>query len=87
MQHECPNCGYSMSDNEERCKYCGSSNPEYKAPKVSLFSSAPSSTSNVPANNQTTTKKFSALLFIVLLIFFWPAAIIYLILYALMKNQ
>ena len=77
---ECPNCGNLMDDNEKRCKYCGSANPNYSGPR---YNPQPVAAVNAQQNAQSSTpvkkekEKMNVLVFILLLIFFWPAAIIY----------
>ncbi len=78
--YECPGCGYVMSEKEEKCKYCGSSNPRYVAPKTSFIAtpapvSSQSSSTSQPVKKEE--KKINVLVFILLLLFFWPGALIY----------
>ena len=84
--HECPNCGYVLGEHDKKCKYCGTTNPEYVEPKqntsfIPMQTSQPAygsvQTSNT--NEAERTSKFSVGLFILLIFLFWPAAIIYLI--------
>lgn len=85
--HECRGCGNMMSEKEEKCKYCGSSNPNYVAPKFSIFSSpaTQNSSTDVEPVEESSGKKMSVGIFILLLIFCWPGAIIYLIVCTMKK--
>lgn len=44
--YECPNCGNVMNDTEEKCRYCGTTNPNYSPVNKMIKHVVPGSSSD-----------------------------------------
>ncbi|MCR5706605.1 MAG: hypothetical protein K6G48_07405 [Acholeplasmatales bacterium] len=77
VNSECPNCGAMMDVHDKCCKYCGSANPNYKAP----YYAKANDLNNVIKNSTDELKKadINIVVLVLLFIFCWPAAVVYLI--------
>ncbi|MDI6452830.1 hypothetical protein [Peloplasma aerotolerans] len=90
-EHQCKSCGNILHTKQQKCQYCGTSNPIYKveAPKqepTRLFQPiAPPTGSNTnTTTSESTNEGINVCILILLIIVFWPAAIVYAI--VKMKN-
>lgn len=87
--NKCKSCGYGFNSNDQKCIYCGSSNPNYKKPVTnpiqSFIDSNFNSNDNQSTNNNSSPKnsEINICVLVILAIIFWPLAIIY----ALVKSS
>lgn len=87
MNNECKSCGYNLLENEIKCPYCGSSNPNFNQTKQKtndfikkvedVFPSNNSWQNNNTNQTETDKKEINVCLLIFLVVVFWPAAVIY----------
>lgn len=76
--NECPNCGAQMDKGDKCCKYCGTANPNYKAP---YYKSEGNKIADAINNGAEELKKknVNIVVAILLFVFCWPIGVIYLI--------
>ncbi|MFA6800530.1 MAG: hypothetical protein WCR19_00320 [Acholeplasmataceae bacterium] len=85
MALQCKSCGYSLSDKQKECPYCGTKNDSYKEPEEKKYQYQNNQYQNTTTSTSSDKKDdgVDVCVLIVLIIVFWPAAIIY----AIVKSK
>lgn len=80
----CSSCGYTFTQTDKTCPYCGSSNPTYKTKTETIYETFANRKSESNDNynksdfsNTSNSDGINMCVLIILLFVFWPAAVIY----------